>query len=214
MDMAERVKAPSDVRLQTARLTIRRMRSGDTQRMELWRPYSDPLHKLWHLPRNSSLPQDVWLLLHGTDSKTMWWTIEHRQDRCIIGALSLREISRPVSARLGIRIGPNYVDQGYGTEALRAFIPHFFNTMGFRRMLLDVAATNMRAVHVYEKLGFRHCGEHYRNIPREEDLSFLDQDQYRPLLGLFRRHRGLMQLLFYDMALERVEWEQPTAGAS
>jgi RimJ/RimL family protein N-acetyltransferase len=97
---------------------------------------------------------------------------------------------------------------------LRAFLPYYFGTMGFHRMLLDVAATNTRAVHVYEKLGFQHCGKHYRNIPREQDLSFLDQEQYRPLLKFFRRHRGHTQLLFYDMVLEREVWEkQPSADA-
>ncbi len=206
--MADKVCAPAELRLETPRLIIRDMRSGDTQRMELWRPYRDPLHKLWHLPRSSMLSQDVWFLLHGADSRTVWWTIEQRHDQRIIGALSLREMSRPVSARLGIRLMPDYVDKGYGTEALRAFLPHFFGVMGFRRMLLDVAATNTRAVHVYEKLGFRHCGRHYRTIPREQDLSFLEEEQYRPLLGFFRRHRGRMQLLFFDMVLEREVWEE------
>jgi RimJ/RimL family protein N-acetyltransferase len=210
--MADRVKAPADAHLETARLIIRGMRSGDTQRMDLWRPYRDPLHRLWHLPRSSSLTKDVWLLLHGDDSKTLWWTIEHCEDQRIIGALSLREISKPVSARLGIRIAPDYVDRGYGSEVLRAFMPYFFHTMGFHRMLLDVAATNTRAVHVYEKLGFRHCGKHYRNIPPEEDLSFLEQGQYQPLLRFFRRHRGVVQLLFYDMVLERAVWEQTAAA--
>jgi RimJ/RimL family protein N-acetyltransferase len=207
LQTGDTMNARDEMRLETVRLIVRNMRSGDTQRMELWRPYRDPLHRLWHLPRSRPLTQDAWSLLRGADPKTMWWTIEHRQDQRVIGALSLREISRPVSARLGIRLSPNYVDQGYGTEVLKAFLPYFFGTMGFHRMLLDVAATNTRAVHVYEKLGFRHCGKHYRNIPRGEDLSFLDQEQYRPLLRFFRRHRGRMQLLFHDMVLELEVWE-------
>jgi len=207
--MADALKTKSaEMRLETDRLVVRDMHSGDTQRMELWRPYRDPLHRLWHLPRRKPLSKDVWFLLHGSDPETIWFTIEHREERRIIGALSLREVSHPVSSRLGIRLVPDYVDLGYGTEVLNAFLPYYFETLGFYRMLLDVAAINTRAVHVYEKLGFQHCGKHYRKIPPEHDLSFLDEERYRPLLRFFRRHRGQMQLLFYDMVLEREAWQQ------
>jgi hypothetical protein len=36
----------------------------------------------------------------------------------------------------------------------------------------------------------------------------LDEEQYRHLRIYFRRHFGRMQLLFYDMVLERSEWEE------
>jgi RimJ/RimL family protein N-acetyltransferase len=211
--VADSASTSTDVRLETRRLVVRNMRKGDTQRMELWRPYRDPLHRLWHLRRSAPFSREVWFLLHGTDSRTLWWTIERRQGQRVIGALSLREISRPASARLGIRLRPDCVDCGYGTEALSAFLPHFFGTMGFHRLLLDVAATNTRAIHVYEKLGFRHCGTHYRDIPGDHDLGFLEQEQHRSLRRFFREQRGRRQLQFLDMVLDREAWQGQASRA-
>ena len=189
-------------------LTIRDMRRGDLEEMEAWRPYRDPLHELWHIPRRAPLSRDIWFALHSSDPSRIWFTIERRQDAKVIGALSLREIIRPLSARLGIRLGPAFVDRGYGTEALRLFLPYYFQTLGLQRLMLDVGATNRRAIHVYRKLGFRLRGRHYRNVPREQDLGLLNEEQFRELRVYFRRHMGRMQLLFYDMELDRNAWEQ------
>jgi len=202
------VSAISKVHLESPRVIIREMRREDLEQMQAWRPFRDPLHRLWHIQRRTPLSRDIWFMLHNSDPTHMWFVIERRKDSRVIGALSLREIARPVSARLGIRLGADFVDRGYGSEALYLFLPHYFHTLGFQRMLLDVAATNKRAVHVYEKLGFRRTGQHYRNVPQEQDLSFLDEEQYRHLRIYFRRHFGRMQLLFYDMVLERSEWEE------
>jgi len=189
------------------------MTRDDLDAMELWRPYSDPLNKLWNIPRSSSLGQDLWFVMHGSDPTRRWFAIERRQDGMLIGTLSLREIDAPSSARLGIGLGSDYVDQGHGSEALTTFLPFYFQRLGFQRMVLDVAAANKRAVHVYEKLGFRLTGSHYRNIPEETDLAFLQEPAYQPLLTYFRRHFGKVQLQFLDMALERRDWELSRAVA-
>jgi RimJ/RimL family protein N-acetyltransferase len=188
------------------------MEREDLEQMQDWRPFRDPLHGLWHIPRRTPVSRDIWFALHGSDPTRMWFSIERRRDGQVIGALSLREIERPVSARLGIRLGADFVDRGYGSEALRLFLPYYFHTSDFERLFLDVAATNERAIHVYEKLGFRRINRHYRNVPSGHDLSFLDQEPYRRLRTYFRRHFGRMQLLFYDMLLERSGWEvQPSS---
>ena len=198
----------SQVRLESARLIIRDMQRGDLERVELWRPYHDPLHKLWHIPPSSSLSRDIWFVLHGSDPSRMWFAIERCSDAQVIGILSLREIVRPVSARLGIRLGANFIDRGYGTEALRVFVPYCLHSIGLCRIVLDVAAVNPRAMHVYEKMGFRRTGQHYRNVPADQDLSFLEDERYCDLRRFFRRHLGHMQLLFYDMSLESGDWDR------
>ncbi len=48
--------------------------------------------------------------------------------------------------------------KGYGTEALRLVLDHGFKTLNLHRIGLDVFAFNPRAIHVYEKLGFKHEG--------------------------------------------------------
>ena len=195
-------------RLEGQRLVVRSMDRDDLDKMESWRPFSDPLCNLWNIPRSTSLSRDIWFVMHGNDPTRMWFAIERAADGELIGTLSLREIVERVSARLGISLGADYVDHGYGSEALRTFIPHFFHTLDFQRLLLDVAAANKRAIYVYAKLGFRQTGSHYRTIPDGTDVSFLHQAEYRDLRPYFRRHFGRMQLLFLDMALESRDWDK------
>ena len=207
-----------DVRLNTERLLVRAMNRDDLDQVEEWRPFTDPLCSLWNIPRSTTLSRDIWFVMHGADPTRKWFAIERRSDRAVIGTLSLREISAPVSARLGITLGSNYVDQGFGTEALTAFLPYYFRSLGFQRLFLDVAAANKRAAYVYQKLGFRQTGSHYRNVPEGTDLSFLQNESRRDLRPYFRRRFGRTQLQFLDMALETRDWkdaaqDESTGGA-
>ncbi len=198
-----------ETHLKSQSLVIRTMERDDLDKMESWRPFTDPLSGLWNIPRSTSVSRDIWFVMHGTDPSRMWFAIERTADGQLIGTLSLREIVKPISARLGISLGADYVDQGYGSEALSTFLPYYFHTLGFQRMLLDVAAANKRAIRVYERLGFQQTDSHYRTIPEGTDLSFLQQAAYRDVRSYFRRHFGHMQLLFLDMALEKRDWKEP-----
>jgi len=194
--------------LESQRVIVRDISRDDLDQIETWRPFGDSLQRLWNIPRSSPLSRDIWFVVQGSDPTRLWYAIERRLDGRTIGTLSLREIVRPISARLGISFGADYVEQGYGSEALRVFLPHYFQALDFQRMFLDVAAANGRAVHVYEKLGFQRTGSHYRNIPDDTDVSFLQQEAYRHVRMFFRRHFGRLQLLFYDMVLERSRWAE------
>src|SRR5947207_4909881 len=56
----------------------------------------------------------------------------------MIGRIFLRHVRRDeASAVLGIDLHGDFLSLGYGTEALRAFLGHYFGEMGFRRMLLS-----------------------------------------------------------------------------
>ncbi len=58
-------------------------------------------------------------------------------------------------AEFGITIGEKkYWDQGYGTEATRLIVKLGFDTLNLERISLCVFEDNLRAKHVYEKLGF------------------------------------------------------------
>ena len=63
------------------------------------------------------------------------------------------------SANFRIAIsGPENREKGYGTEAARLVLEHAFNTLELHRIALEVFAFNVRAQHVYKKLGFRQEG--------------------------------------------------------
>ena len=74
----------------------------------------------------------------------------------LIGIAELAEIewSNRV-ASLGIGIGdPENWGKGYGTEATRLLMAYGFNELNLYRLQLTVLAYNIRAVGMYEKLGF------------------------------------------------------------
>jgi len=198
----------SSAHLNGKRILIREIQDADLQQMDDWRDFDDPLHHLSNLPRPNSLSRDMWFSLHASDPTRLWFVVVRREDGQVLGSVTLREMVMHKSARLGVTFGAEYVDQGYGTEALELFLSFYFNELGFRRLVLDVAAANSRARHVYEKLGFCHTGRHYRDIPNDQDLSFLEQDAYREIRPFFRRTLGRRQLLFYDMALDKRDWQR------
>ena len=84
-------------------------------------------------------------------------------------------------ATLGIYIGEAaYRGGGYGTEAMRVLCRFGFDMMNLHRIELEVFATNERALHVYEKVGF------VREVQRREaDFRF---GAYRDVvvMGLLR----------------------------
>lgn len=77
-----------------------------------------------------------------------------------IGNTSFHNVDwRCRSAEIGIVIGEKeYWNKGYGTEAMRLMLHHGFSTLNLNRIMLDVYASNPRAIRSYEKCGFVHEG--------------------------------------------------------
>lgn len=181
------------------------MKQVDLDAMAAWRPFADPLYQPFDFPRRSRAEHVHWFNWRIKDRTRRLYTVEDERHQ-VIGSLTLRDIDGRRSARLGITIGSDYVSQGYGTEALQLFIDHYFGEMGFARMDLDVAATNLRAVRCYHSLGFRRVGQHYRPASHPSYRILRQEARYQHLLRFFRRQGTVAQVLFYDMALTREEW--------
>ena len=71
-----------------------------------------------------------------------------------IGNIELLHIENG-SAELGIAITAAMQEKGYGTEAIPAMVQYGMETLGLLRIFLKVYPDNARAIHVYEKCGFR-----------------------------------------------------------
>ena len=62
-------------------------------------------------------------------------------------------------AILGIAIGDkDYWGKGYGQEAIRLLLNYGFNLLNLNNIMLGVFAFNERAIHCYQKVGFREIG--------------------------------------------------------
>lgn len=193
------------MRLRGPRVTIRPMKRADLDAMMQWRPFADPLYKPFDFPRQSRAEQIRWFEWRSRDPRRRLYTIEDEKQE-VIGSLTLREIKMRHSARLGITIGADFVSHGYGTEALRLFLDYYFGEMGFARIDLDVAATNLRAMRTYQALGFREVGQHYRAADAPSYRILQQEPRYRHLRRFFRRQGSMTQVLFHDMVMTREEW--------
>jgi RimJ/RimL family protein N-acetyltransferase len=78
------------------------------------------------------------------------------EDWRLIGSTGFTHIDwRVRSAELGISIGDRSMwGRGLGTEATEVLVGHGFETLNLHRIWLRVYVDNLRAIRVYEKVGF------------------------------------------------------------
>ena len=115
-----------------------------------------------------------------------------------IGNIELMDVADGVG-ELGIAITAAMQEKGYGTEAIPAMVRYGMDHLGLTRIFLKVYPDNARAIHVYEKCGFREYDrteddvfmEILRPVPREESLSILPYtgDRLEDVLAFERRLR-------------------------
>ena len=117
------------------------------------RPYIAP--DPWH-PTDPRI-WAVWYEQARQDPTRMLFAIYERATGRPIGSSGLHEIDpRTGTATLSLVIGAVDVwGRGYGTEAVRLMLAYAFRRLGLRRVRLQVAASNQRAIRVYERAGFR-----------------------------------------------------------
>jgi aminoglycoside 6'-N-acetyltransferase len=93
----------------------------------------------------------------------------------VAGCIQYNEETDPdyFSAAVDIFVGTAAQGRGVGPDAMRTLIAWLFDARGHHRLTVDPAAENTRAVHVYEKLGFRRVGV-LRRYERVEDGVWRD----------------------------------------
>ena len=193
--------------LQGENLLIRPLQRPDLDSRQMWPPYNDPLHLIWDMPRCSPRENDGWFAQMNDGRHRLAYGVDNLAGR-LIGMISLREVNWGRSARLGISFSSDYVGLGYGTAAMQLFLPHFFLTLGFHQMLLDVAAANVRAVRCYQKLGFHHIATRWQTVDGALDPQLLDLPAYSALRSFFRWSWGRAETVYYDMELPKGDWEE------
>lgn len=89
------------------------------------------------------------------------------------------------SAEVGILIGEKqFWNQGYGTETMRLFLKHGFETLNLNRIFLVVYEINPRAIRAYEKAGFVLEG-------RQRQAIYMD-GEYSDVLMMSVLHRDFV----------------------
>lgn len=192
---------PDELIASSMRLRIRRWQRSDYHTMDRWPPFTDPLSVIWNLPDRVVVGDRNWT----HDIRRTYAVQTH--GGTLLGRITLRNIEPLTSTtRLGITIGSPFVSQGYGTEALDAFLQAYFTTMRFQTMVLDVASVNERAVRCYRRLGFAHAGQHWRDAG-SRFLVNLDSASRQRVEPYIRQGRHTVWVQFYDMTLQREQWQ-------
>ena len=76
-----------------------------------------------------------------------------------IGNIEMMDVENdPRSGELGICITAKQQERGFGSEAIPAMVKYSAEEYGLDRIMLKVFPFNERAIHVYEKCGFREYG--------------------------------------------------------
>ena len=71
-----------------------------------------------------------------------------------IGNIELMDVNGSVG-ELGVALTAAKQNSGYGTEAVSATTEYGFRQLGLKRIFLRTNPDNSRAIHVYQKCGFR-----------------------------------------------------------
>ena len=196
---------PFATAVESERVRVRPFFWSDLASIDRWTGTYGPFDDPWLIPAPGTFERQHWFASYLQTPVCRLYAIETCAGE-MIGHISLREIAMGQQSRLGIGLSPAHVGQGFGTEALRTFLDYYFGVLGFERMVLDVAATNLRAIRSYEKIGFTRYGEHYRGAGDDSQWDVLRQPQYLKLRGYFRRTGWGLQQLHYDMEITRQTW--------
>ena len=193
----------------TDRLTLRPWQRADLDTMAQWPRYPDPLDNDWNWPHtlHAQGSADMFFLARTVDPRRYEWTIT-TADGEIVGQLGIRAIDPEVgTARLGIALGYPYIGQGYGEEALRAFLDAYFGPLDYRQLLLDVSLHNLRARRLYQRLGFRETGTFWHALGPAADYAFLREPRYDPIRPHLRWGSAEVYLRYAEMALDADTWQ-------
>ena len=82
-------------------------------------------------------------------------------------------------AEWGIVMTQKMQNKGYGTEALTRSVEYGFGELELRRIYLAVYADNPRAIHVYEKCGFREYDRNAVDVFTEVVRNYLPPHQFQ-----------------------------------
>ncbi|WP_405455558.1 GNAT family N-acetyltransferase [Streptomyces sp. NBC_00101] len=121
-------------------------------------------------PSSELTPELVraWYASRHTQDDRLDLAVTDRVTGELVGEVVLNEWS-PAERSCGFRtlIAAAGRGRGLGTEATRLVVGHAFESLGLRRVSLEVYSTNHRALRVYRKVGFREVGVRTRAQLRE-----------------------------------------------
>ena len=106
----------------------------------------------WHEPFTEE--QEITWVQNKLEERAPVFSMLEKKSGEFIGNIELMNPKDSIG-ELGIAVTAKKQDRGYGTEAVQAMVRYCFDYLGIRRIVLRTNPDNHRAIHVYEKCGFR-----------------------------------------------------------
>ena len=138
--------------LRGERVTLRPITLEDAPRLAVIA--AEPEIAFWWL----GLTEDDLREMAGPEEDAMVFVIEEGGE--VVGLVEAGEESEPDyrHASIDIFVTAARRGQGLGADAIRTLARHLFEDRGHHRITIDPAATNERAIRVYERVGFKRVG--------------------------------------------------------
>jgi len=136
-----------------------RLRAREESDLETMYRWANDWEMLQYLGRRypiSRADEMKWLTAGDPGPADVHFIIETKADATPIGFVGLNPVLiENREAELGIGIGAHeYLNGGYGTDAMRTVCRFAFDEMNLHRIELTVYDWNPRAIRCYEKVGF------------------------------------------------------------
>lgn len=185
---------------------VRNLKREDVDKRLKWKPYPDPLYYHYNRPPVSRVEKELWYMRKKEDPDLVYLSIDNLEHE-LIGFLSLFKIDRKnKSSEVGIYLGYEFIDQGYGTDALLTLMKYYFEELSYDRLFLDVATLNKRAIRCCEKCGFKHVRTRFKvNDPRTK-IDVFSNDRFKNVRKYFRKRGKDTLVQFEEMVITREMW--------
>lgn len=153
---------------------LRPFRRSDLSRVIAWR-HDEELRRgaLWSDASFGTREAQRWLraVSAGTDPSRLTFAVELRESGRLVGLTNLTRIDRRAGiAYFGVVIGEKDCwGRGIARETLRLVLRRAA-ALRLRKVLLEVAGDNPRAIALYQRAGFQTEGVLRRQLPRGQDF--------------------------------------------
>jgi len=141
---------------ETKRLRLRAFEERDGAVFCGW--WNDPELARWQTTGPvvpTTLAQRLEQLKFWMKDSLFYGCIERLEDGALVGMVNLwGGDAKNRDFKLAAIFGRDHWGQGYGQESLQFLVNYAFAHLGVRRISLQVAAENKRAIRCYEKVGF------------------------------------------------------------
>lgn len=161
-------------------VTLRPWSSEDLLDLQQLRNNIKLQSQLMAKPKGSSVEQvKAWISSRSNDPKSIFFVIADRVSNKAIGYLQLVDLDLFAGVgHLGICLSPNVQGQGVGSESLLLLEDYMKKIFCLRKIMLQVLASNEKAIRFYLRTGFREVGKlqkHYRTPSGFEDVLVMEK---------------------------------------